>query len=86
MKKQRNSLLSIMLKYLLYEDYRINVLVWQSIEVTYEHLQEDDVGLIENSEQAQKVSRIMENCVELAVPLVVDIELGRSWGETEETT
>tara|TARA_R110002020_G_scaffold249996_4_gene464072 strand:- start:154 stop:2016 length:1863 start_codon:yes stop_codon:yes gene_type:complete len=52
------------------------------------HLQvHDEVDIsIENSEQAQKVSRIMENCVELAVPLVVDIELGRSWGETEETT
>ena len=52
------------------------------------HLQvHDEVDIsVENTDQAQKVARIMENCVELAVPLVVDIELGRSWGETEEIT
>jgi len=45
----------------------------------------DEVDIsIEDDEQAAKVSRIMENCVELAVPLVVDTELGASWGETEE--
>ena len=45
----------------------------------------DEVDIsIEDDEQAVKVSRIMENCVELAVPLVVDTELGASWGETEE--
>ena len=45
----------------------------------------DEVDIsIEDEEQAAKVSRIMENCVELAVPLVVDTELGASWGETEE--
>ena len=50
------------------------------------HLQvHDEVDIsIENTDQARKVARIMENCIELAVPLVVDIELGRSWGETEE--
>jgi DNA polymerase I-like protein with 3'-5' exonuclease and polymerase domains len=26
----------------------------------------------------------METCVELAVPLLVDKELGSSWGETKE--
>tara|TARA_Y100001951_G_scaffold98514_1_gene99427 strand:- start:485 stop:691 length:207 start_codon:yes stop_codon:yes gene_type:complete len=52
------------------------------------HLQvHDEVDIsIENTDQARKVARIMENCIELAVPLVVDIELGRSWGETEELT
>jgi len=45
----------------------------------------DEVDIsIEDNEQATKVSRIMENCVELAVPLVVDTELGPNWGETEE--
>ena len=45
----------------------------------------DEVDIsIEDYEQAAKVSRIMENCVELAVPLVVDTELGPNWGETEE--
>mgnify|MGYP003142986183 FL=1 len=45
----------------------------------------DEVDIsIEDNEQAAKVSRIMENCVELAVPLVVDTELGPNWGETEE--
>jgi len=45
----------------------------------------DEVDIsIQDDEQAAKVSRIMENCVELAVPLVVDTELGPNWGETEE--
>ena len=45
----------------------------------------DEVDIsIEDDEQAAKVSRIMENCVDLAVPLTVDTELGTSWGETEE--
>ena len=50
------------------------------------HLQvHDEVDIsIENTEQANTVARIMENCVELAVPLLVDKELGSSWGETKE--
>ena len=50
------------------------------------HLQvHDEVDIsIENTEQANKVIKIMENCVELAVPLLVDQELGASWGETKE--
>ena len=50
------------------------------------HLQvHDEVDIsIENTEQANTVTRIMENCVKLAVPLLVDIELGTSWGETKE--
>ena len=50
------------------------------------HLQvHDEVDIsIENTEQANTVTRIMENCVELAVPLLVDMELGESWGETKE--
>ena len=50
------------------------------------HLQvHDEVDIsVENTDQAQKVTRIMENCIELAVPLVVNVELGRSWGETEK--
>tara|TARA_R100001377_G_C3190383_1_gene110317 strand:- start:756 stop:2111 length:1356 start_codon:yes stop_codon:yes gene_type:complete len=50
------------------------------------HLQvHDEVDIsIENTEQANTVARIMENCVELAVPLLVDMELGTSWGETKD--
>ena len=50
------------------------------------HLQvHDEVDIsIENTEQANTVARIMENCVELAVPLLGDMELGESWGETKE--
>ena len=50
------------------------------------HLQvHDEVDIsIENIEQANKVIQIMENCVELDVPLLVDQELGPSWGETKE--
>ena len=50
------------------------------------HLQvHDEVDIsIESTEQAKRVVHIMENCVELAVPLLVDMELGKSWGETKE--
>ena len=50
------------------------------------HLQvHDEVDIsVENIEQANTITRIMENCVELAVPLIVDKELGSSWGETKE--
>ena len=50
------------------------------------HLQvHDEIDLsIENIKQANKVTEIMENCIKLAVPLLVDVELGNSWGETEE--
>ena len=50
------------------------------------HLQvHDEVDIsIENTEQANTVARIMETCVELAVPLLVDMELGTSWGETKD--
>ena len=50
------------------------------------HLQVHDEGdiSIENREQANTVTKIMENCVKLAVPLLVDQELGKSWGEIKE--
>jgi len=50
------------------------------------HLQvHDEVDIsIENTEQANTVANIMENCVQLAVPLLVDMELGSSWGETKD--
>ena len=50
------------------------------------HLQvHDEVDIsIESTEQANTVKRIMENCVKLAIPLLVDQELGASWGEIKE--
>lgn len=50
------------------------------------HLQvHDEVDVsIENEQQGKRVAEIMENCVQLAVPLVVDIEVGESWGDTKE--
>ena len=52
------------------------------------HLQiHDEVDIsIENHAQAKQVVEIMENCVEIAVPLLVDAELGQSWGEVKEIT
>ena len=52
------------------------------------HLQiHDEVDIsIENHAQAQKVAEIMEGCVDIAVPLLVDAELGQSWGEVKEIT
>ena len=52
------------------------------------HLQiHDEVDIsIENHAQAKKVIEIMENCVKIAVPLLVDAELGQSWGKVKEIT
>jgi DNA polymerase I-like protein with 3'-5' exonuclease and polymerase domains len=50
------------------------------------HLQvHDEVDVsVKDTLQAKKVVEIMENCVKLTVPLLVDTELGPSWGETKE--
>ena len=36
---------------------------------------------IESKEQASRIKEVMENTVELKVPLKVDMEIGPSWGE-----
>ena len=42
----------------------------------------DELALsIPNKETALKAKEIMENCVQLEIPSVVDAELGPSWGE-----
>ena len=44
----------------------------------------DELGLsVVDGEQALKAKRIMEQCVQLLVPTVVDVEMGRSWGDPE---
>ena len=50
------------------------------------HLQvHDEVDIsIENTLQGRKIVEIMENCVKLSVPLLVDMEVGPSWGEIKE--
>ena len=39
---------------------------------------------IESPEQIKKIKDIMENCVELAVPIKVDVDLGPNWGDAKE--
>ena len=39
---------------------------------------------IESPEQASRIKEVMENTVELKVPLKVDMEIGPSWGEIKE--
>ena len=39
---------------------------------------------IQSLEQAKVVRDIMLNCVDITVPLKVDVELGPSWGEAQE--
>jgi len=39
---------------------------------------------IESPEQALKIKDIMESCVELRVPIKVDVELGPNWGEAKD--
>jgi DNA polymerase I-like protein with 3'-5' exonuclease and polymerase domains len=40
---------------------------------------------VANKEQAQRIVQIMETCVELEIPSVVDAELGPSWGEAKKS-
>lgn len=43
-----------------------------------------DFADIENETQAKRIKEIMINAVPLEVPLVVDVERGKNWGECEE--
>ena len=46
----------------------------------------DELALsVSSREQADKIMDVMQNCVELAVPSVVDAELGPSWGEATQS-
>ena len=38
---------------------------------------------VRDAAQARQVVEIMENCVEMEIPSVVDAELGPSWGEAK---
>lgn len=40
---------------------------------------------VADKEQAQRIVQIMETCVELEIPSVVDAELGPSWGEAKKS-
>ena len=39
---------------------------------------------IQNEEHASRIKEVMENTVELKVPLKVDAEIGPSWGEIQK--
>jgi hypothetical protein len=39
---------------------------------------------VESKEHGQRIMEIMQNCVELNVPSIVDAELGPSWGEASK--
>ena len=39
---------------------------------------------IESEEQITKIKEIMEQCVELSVPIKVDVDLGPNWGDAKE--
>lgn len=44
----------------------------------------DEVGCsVGDLSEARAAAKLMEECVELEVPSVVDVEIGRSWGEAE---
>lgn len=40
---------------------------------------------VESEEQAKRIAEIMETCVDLQVPSVVDAEFGPNWGEAKQT-
>ena len=39
---------------------------------------------VESEAQAKHIKEIMETCVELKVPSVVDAEVGTNWGEAKQ--
>ena len=39
---------------------------------------------VESEEQARQITEIMETCVDLEVPSVVDAEFGKNWGEAKK--
>ena len=39
---------------------------------------------VESEEQAREIIKIMENCVDLEVPSIVDAEFGGNWGEAKK--
>lgn len=46
----------------------------------------DELALsVESKEQAEKIMDVMQNCVTLEVPSLVDAELGPSWGEATKS-
>ena len=40
---------------------------------------------VENEAQVKRITEIMETCVSLEVPSIVDAELGPNWGEAKQT-
>ena len=40
---------------------------------------------VQNEAQAKRIQEVMENCVEMKVPSVVDAEFGLSWGMAKKT-
>ncbi len=40
---------------------------------------------VESEAQAKQITEIMENCVKLEVPSIVDAEFGPNWGEAKQT-
>jgi len=40
---------------------------------------------VENQKQAEEIKEIMENCVQMEVPSLVDAEFGPNWGEAKKT-
>ena len=39
---------------------------------------------VQNEKQAKQITEIMETCVKLEVPSVVDAEFGPNWGEAKQ--
>jgi DNA polymerase I-like protein with 3'-5' exonuclease and polymerase domains len=38
---------------------------------------------VDTKEEAEAAAEIMRNCVQLEVPLKVDVEIGTTWGSAE---
>jgi len=41
----------------------------------------DELCMIGNEEQALRLKWIMENCMKLHVPVIVEMNQGKSWGD-----
>jgi len=57
--------------------------LWQEGYVPYIQIHDElDIGVSKQKEM-ENIKEIMENCVKLQVPNVVDVEIGKSWGSVK---
>lgn len=58
--------------------------LWKLGHVPLLTVHDELVFSVENEEEARRYSPVMENAIQLEVPSVVDVNLGKTWGDVEK--